>query len=136
MSTPSSLLLGQHPCEPHQHWRNSSAVRKFRWRNCAAAWPDLPNVASDIDAQAEVQIKYAGYVNRQLEIVERFKKMEHARLPEDIDYSKISGLSREVCEKLMRIKPRSLGQAARISGVTPAAVTLLSFFIKKATKTA
>ncbi len=101
-----------------------------------SAWPELPYVASDIDAQAEVQIKYSGYVNRQMEIVERFKKMEHVRLPENIDYSKISGLSREVCEKLMRIKPRSLGQAARISGITPAAVTLLSFFIKKSKKMA
>ena len=97
---------------------------------------DLPSFAPDIEAQAEVQIKYAGYVNRQLEMVERFEKMEHVRLPDDIDYSKISGLSREVCEKLTRIKPRSLGQASRISGITPAAVTLLSFYIKKTKKSA
>ncbi len=98
--------------------------------------PDLPSFAFDIEAQAEVQIKYAGYVNRQLEMVERFEKMEHVRLPDDIDYSKISGLSREVCEKLTRIKPRSLGQASRISGITPAAMTLLSFYIKKIKKSA
>jgi tRNA uridine 5-carboxymethylaminomethyl modification enzyme len=98
--------------------------------------PDLPSLAFDIEAQAEVQIKYAGYVNRQLDMVERFEKMEHVRLPDDIDYSKISGLSREVCEKLTRIKPRSLGQASRISGITPAAVTLLSFYIKKTKKSA
>jgi tRNA uridine 5-carboxymethylaminomethyl modification enzyme len=98
--------------------------------------PDLPSLAFDIEAQAEVQIKYAGYINRQLEMVERFEKMEHVRLPDDIDYSKISGLSREVCEKLTRIKPRSLGQASRISGITPAAVTLLSFYIKKTKKSA
>jgi tRNA uridine 5-carboxymethylaminomethyl modification enzyme len=81
--------------------------------------------------QAEVHIKYEGYVNRQLEIVERFKKMENVRLPEEIDYSQISGISREVCEKLTRIRPRSLGQASRISGITPAALTLLSFYVKK-----
>ncbi len=98
--------------------------------------PDLPSLAFDIEAQAEVQIKYAGYVNRQLEMVERFEKMEHVRLPDDIDYSTISGLSREVCEKLTRIKPRSLGQASRISGITPAAMTLLSFYIKKTKKSA
>ncbi len=98
--------------------------------------PDLPSLAFDIEAQAEVQIKYAGYVNRQLEMVERFQKMEHVRLPDDIDYSTISGLSREVCEKLTRIKPRSLGQASRISGITPAAMTLLSFYIKKTKKSA
>jgi tRNA uridine 5-carboxymethylaminomethyl modification enzyme len=66
-----------------------------------------------------------------MEIVERFQRMEHARLPLDIDYSQISGLSREVCEKLARIKPQSLGQASRIPGITPAAISLLSFYIKK-----
>ena len=93
--------------------------------------PSIPVASADIDAQVEIQIKYAGYVNRQIEIVERFQKMEHVQLPDDIDYGKISGLSREVCEKLTRIKPRSLGQASRISGITPAALTLLSFYVKK-----
>lgn len=93
--------------------------------------PDIPQYARDVDAQVEIQIKYEGYVNRQIEIVERFQKLEHVRLPDDIDYSSISGISREVCEKLSRIRPRSLGQASRISGITPAAITLLSFYIKK-----
>jgi tRNA uridine 5-carboxymethylaminomethyl modification enzyme len=92
--------------------------------------PDIPAHRSDIDAQVEVQTKYQGYVTRQQEIVERFQKMEYARLPESTDYSRISGLSREVCEKLTRIRPRSLGQAARIPGITPAAISLLSFYIK------
>jgi len=93
--------------------------------------PNIPIAAADVDAQVEIQIKYEGYVNRQMEIVERFQKMEHVQLPNDIDYDQISGLSREVCEKLSRIKPRSLGQASRISGITPAALTLLSFYVKK-----
>ena len=93
--------------------------------------PGIPSVPLDVETQAEIQIKYEGYVNRQMEIVERFKKMENVRLPEDIDYSLISGLSREVCEKLTRIQPRSLGQASRIVGITPAALTLLSFYVKK-----
>jgi tRNA uridine 5-carboxymethylaminomethyl modification enzyme len=96
--------------------------------------PDIPSHRPDVDAQVEIQVKYQGYVTRQQEIVERFQKMEHARLPESTDYSRISGLSREVCEKLTRIRPRSLGQAARIPGITPAAISLLSFYIK--TKTA
>jgi len=91
---------------------------------------DIPSHRPDVDAQVETQVKYQGYVTRQQEIVERFQKMEHARLPESTDYSHISGLSREVCEKLTRIKPRSLGQAARIPGITPAAISLLSFYIK------
>jgi tRNA uridine 5-carboxymethylaminomethyl modification enzyme len=93
--------------------------------------PDIPHFELDVDAQVEIQVKYQGYVDRQLEIVERFQRMEHVRLPDDIDYSQISGLSREVCEKLARIKPRSLGQASRIAGITPAAISLLSFYIKK-----
>ena len=93
--------------------------------------PDLPVVPRDIEAQVEVEIKYAGYVNRQLEIVERSKKMESLRLPDDLDYNNIKGLSREVREKLVRIRPQSLGQAARISGITPAAISLLSIYLKK-----
>jgi tRNA uridine 5-carboxymethylaminomethyl modification enzyme len=94
---------------------------------------DVPNYGHDVDAQAEIQLKYQGYVDRQMEIVKRFQRMENARLPSNIDYSQISGLSREVCEKLIRIKPQSLGQASRIPGVTPAAISLLSFHIKKKT---
>jgi tRNA uridine 5-carboxymethylaminomethyl modification enzyme len=93
--------------------------------------PDIPSNSQDVDAQAEIQLKYQGYVDRQIEIVERFQKMEHAKLPANIDYEQISGLSREVCEKLLRVKPQSLGQAARIPGITPAAISLLSFYIKK-----
>jgi tRNA uridine 5-carboxymethylaminomethyl modification enzyme len=92
---------------------------------------EIPKVDQYIDAQAEIQIKYAGYVSRQMDIVERFQKMEHVQLPDDIDYAQISGLSREVREKLSQIRPRSLGQASRISGITPAAITLLSFYIRK-----
>ena len=80
---------------------------------------------------AELQIKYTGYIQRQLEGVSRFKKMEDVRLPDDMDYSTINGLSREVREKLTAIRPRSLGQAYRIPGITPAAVSLLSVYLKK-----
>jgi tRNA uridine 5-carboxymethylaminomethyl modification enzyme len=92
---------------------------------------DVPRYSQDVDDQAEIQLKYEGYVNRQLDIVERFKKMENAQLPVHIDYSKISGLSREVCEKLSRVRPQSIGQASRIPGITPAAISLLSFYVKK-----
>ena len=93
--------------------------------------PDVGALSEGIALQAEVEIKYAGYVDRQMEMVDRFKKMENVHVPEDLDYSEIIGLSREVCEKLMRIKPRSLGQAARISGITPAAISLLSVYLKR-----
>lgn len=93
--------------------------------------PELAEVPSTLALQVEVEIKYQGYVQRQLEGVNRFQKMEQVRLPEDLDYSVISGLSREVREKLIRIRPRSLGQASRISGITPAALSLLAVHLKK-----
>ncbi len=92
---------------------------------------EISEFGNDIWVQAEVQIKYAGYVDRQLEAVKRFKKMENARLPDDLDYVAIKGLSREVREKLINIKPRSLGQASRIAGITPAALSILSVHLKK-----
>ena len=92
---------------------------------------EIPTYSRDVQAQAEIQIKYEGYVNRQIEMVERFHKIENLNLPADIDYLKISGLSKEVREKLTRIRPRSLGQASRISGITPAAISLLSIYLKK-----
>ena len=93
--------------------------------------PELADTPPALSLQAELHIKYTGYVQRQLEGVNRFRKMEDVHLPEGIDYSKINGLSREVREKLTMIRPRSLGQAYRIPGITPAAVSLLSVYLKK-----
>ena len=92
---------------------------------------ELNRFDSDVTLQAEVEVKYAGYIDRQMEMVERFKKIENVRLPEDLNYLDIRGLSREVCEKLTKIKPKSLGQASRISGITPAAISLLSVYLRK-----
>ena len=91
----------------------------------------LKDFDQDIVLQAEVELKYAGYIDRQLEMVGRFKKIESFSLPQDLDYSEIKGLSREACEKLTRIKPKSLGQASRIAGITPAAISLLSIHLRK-----
>ena len=92
---------------------------------------DFPLFEHHVKSEAEIQVKYEGYVQRQLEIVERFRKMEQLKLPEDLDYSSINGLSREAREKLTKIKPRSLGQASRISGITPATISLLSIYLKR-----
>ena len=94
----------------------------------AEGFPSFPH---HVKAEAEIQVKYAGYVQRQLEIVERFRKMEQLKLPEDLDYSSINGLSQEAREKLTKIRPRSLGQASRISGITPATISLLSVYLKR-----
>jgi len=93
--------------------------------------PGMPKFSAHVEAEAEIQIKYEGYVNRQSEMVRRFQKMEQLKLPNDMDYFKIQGLSREVREKLSRIQPRSLGQASRISGITTAAMSLLSVYLKR-----
>ena len=81
--------------------------------------------------EVELQIKYHGYIERQREQVERFKKTEEVLLPDDLDFQKMPGLSNEVVEKLSRIRPRSLGQASRISGITPAATGVLQVHLKK-----
>jgi tRNA uridine 5-carboxymethylaminomethyl modification enzyme len=93
--------------------------------------PGLNDIPLDIALQAEVEIKYAGYIDRQLETVKRAKNFESVRLPDDIDYASVTGLSREAREKLARIRPRSLGQASRIAGITPAAISLLSIYLHK-----
>jgi tRNA uridine 5-carboxymethylaminomethyl modification enzyme len=81
--------------------------------------------------EVELQVKYAGYIKRQEEQVARFKKLESVELPPDITFENLPGLSAEVVEKLNSIRPRSLGQALRISGVTPAAVSVLQVHLKK-----
>ena len=81
--------------------------------------------------EIEVQVKYQGYIARQEEQVARFRRMEDCRLPDDLDYTAMPGLSAEVVEKLSRVRPRSLGQAMRISGVTPAAIAVLQVHLKR-----
>jgi tRNA uridine 5-carboxymethylaminomethyl modification enzyme len=99
--------------------------------NIAIFLEEIKQFESDISLQAEVEIKYAGYIDRQLEMVDRFKRIENVHIPQTIDYSEIRGLSREAYEKLTKIKPNSLGQASRISGITPAAISLLSLHLRK-----
>ena len=93
--------------------------------------PAIGNYPSHVGTQLEVEVKYAGYLNRQSEMIIRSKNMEETRVPQGINYADINGLSREVQEKLDRIRPLSIGQAARIPGITPAAISLLSVYLKK-----
>lgn len=81
--------------------------------------------------QVEIKVKYSGYIARQEKEVERFKQLESLRIPENLDFGRVYGLSYEAREKLARLKPVSLGQASRISGVTPASVTALLIHLKK-----
>ena len=81
--------------------------------------------------QVEIEVKYAGFIQRQLKDVERFKHLEKINLPQKLDYAIIPGLSRKIKEKLSRFKPLNLGQASRISGVTPAAISILLVYLRK-----
>ena len=84
----------------------------------------------DVREQVEIQIKYHGYIERQLEQIERARGLEHTRLPADLDYFGIQGLTTEVREKLNKFRPDTLGQASRIPGVTPAAISVISIALK------
>ncbi|OGP74515.1 MAG: tRNA uridine-5-carboxymethylaminomethyl(34) synthesis enzyme MnmG [Deltaproteobacteria bacterium RBG_16_50_11] len=91
----------------------------------------LNGIPKETIEQVEIQVKYDGYINRQLEQIERFRKLEDVDFPENFDFRSVIGLSTEVMEKLIKIRPRCLGQASRISGITPAAISVLMINLKK-----
>ena len=93
--------------------------------------PGLDGVEERIAEEVETRIKYEGYIHRQERQVEKLKRMEHVKLPEGIDYKTVYGLSTEVREKLSTVRPVSLGQASRISGITPAALMAIQVHLKK-----
>ena len=88
-------------------------------------------IPADVAEQVEISIKYEGYIARQQEEIRRAKAQEDARLPADLDYREVRGLSSEVCQKLNKYKPETVGQASRISGITPAAISLLLVYLKR-----
>ena len=94
------------------------------------------NLSAEVIEQVEIQVKYQGYIDRQNEEIDSRRDIETLKLPEDIDYSKVKGLSAEVQQKLDQHKPETVGQASRISGVTPAAVALLMVHLKRGFKDA
>jgi tRNA uridine 5-carboxymethylaminomethyl modification enzyme len=93
--------------------------------------PGRPELPAAVWQQAEISIKYSGYIKRQLRQAEEFKRMEERRLPEDIDYMEIHGIRIEARQKLNKIKPRSIGQASRISGVNPADIAALMIYLER-----
>ena len=92
---------------------------------------DRPKIGRFEAEQVEIQIKYDGYISRQMKQVEQFKKLEDKKLPENIDYTKIDGLRIEARQKLASIKPASMGQASRISGVSPADISVLLIYLEQ-----
>ena len=100
-------------------------------RRLAGIWPDLRALSDDIAEQMEIDARYAGYLARQEADVRAFRRDESLRLPADLDYGAIGGLSTEVRMKLSAARPATLGAAARISGVTPAALTALLAYVRR-----
>jgi tRNA uridine 5-carboxymethylaminomethyl modification enzyme len=88
-------------------------------------------LSADVAQQVEIEIKYGGFIKRQLSEIARFDRIEKIKLPPGINYDTIHGLSKEIREKLTKIQPLTLGQASRISGVTPVAITILMIHLKK-----
>ena len=101
------------------------------FRDVAGLEKRLLGVEEDIAYQVELNVKYRGYADRQLDMVKRTKKLENQKIPSGIEYEEVSGLSREMVEKFSRVRPFSLGQASRIPGVTPASITALLIHFKK-----
>lgn len=103
---------------------------EITYENSVVFDPERADLPSYIKMSVQTEIKYEGYINKQLKDIEKFKKLESKKLSHDIDYSKIPGLKKESAEKLNEIKPDSLGQASRISGVSPADINVLLIRLK------
>ena len=89
----------------------------------------MPELSAVIAEEVEISIKYEGYISKQMQQIEQFKRMENKTFPEDMDYEEIPGLRIEAKQKLIKQKPRSLGQASRISGVSPADISVLVIYL-------
>lgn len=104
---------------------------QINYNDIAQFDPDRPELSDEVCEQVELQIKYEGYISKQLEQIEQMRKLEEKILPENMDYSLIYGLRLEAIEKLNKIQPHSIGQASRISGVSPADVSMLVVWLQK-----
>jgi len=107
------------------------AYQNIDFERLADIWADLQGTRPDVIEQLEIDATYAGYLDRQDADIKALRRDEALRLPSDIDYNGIASLSNEVRDKLMTVRPETIGQAARISGVTPAAITALLAHVKK-----
>ncbi|WP_019625284.1 tRNA uridine-5-carboxymethylaminomethyl(34) synthesis enzyme MnmG [Thioalkalivibrio sp. ALJT] len=131
-SCPALLdLLGSAP-DPEATLLDLLRRPQVDYASLMAALPDCAvECAPDVREQVEIQARYAGYIERQQAEVERQARAEQTALPEDLDYARVHGLSTEICQKLAEFRPHTLGQAQRIPGVTPAALSALAIHLKQ-----
>ena len=106
-------------------------LKNIKMSNLRSIWSDIPHYGQHIDNQVEIDAHYSGYLVRQTHDIAAFKKDEGIAIPNDINYQSFSGLSNEIKSKLSSVRPKTLGQALRIDGVTPAAAIILLSHIKK-----
>ena len=130
----SSLAWLEHPADNREVAGSNPAWPTFfsqgkKQIDSAVSYPK--KVDEGIAHQVEIEIKYEGYIQRQLRDVEKFKHQEKIKIPPELDYAKVYGLSNELREKLASVKPVSLGQASRIPGITPAAISIIMIYLKK-----
>ena len=104
---------------------------ELTYQNLGEIDENRPELSRQEQEEVEIQIKYEGYIKLQEAQVEKFKKLEEKILPDDVDYEKIKGISLEGRQKLNKFKPHSIGQASRISGVSPADVSVLLIYLQQ-----
>ena len=136
--TPASRQLndmlenrGEHPVANSARLADLLRRPQVTYEDLAPFDPDRPDLSPAVTEEVQIQVKYAGYLARQEKQVEAFRKEESRRLPENIDYESISGLRLEARQKLSQIRPVSIGQAGRISGVSPADIAVLLIYMEQ-----
>lgn len=112
----------------------SLLAREGDYRVLAALF-DLPALADDVREEVEIMARYDGYIRKQEEQIARMERLEARRIPADTDYTAIGSLRLEAAEKLSAVRPRSIGQASRISGVSPADISVLLVYLERARRT-
>ena len=122
---------GGHPTEDGLTLAELLKRPEISYDSLAPIDPERPALSYHVREKIEVEIKYSGYIEKQLAQIERFKKLENKALPEDIDYLSIEGLRIEARQKLDRLRPASVGQASRISGVSPADIGVLLVYLER-----
>ena len=116
----TGTFLSELMCRPELSYENTREID-----------PERPELTADIIEQVNINIKYDGYISRQMKQVEQFKKIENKKIPEEIDYEAIGNLRMEARQKLKKFRPVSVGQASRIGGVSPADISVLLIYLEQ-----